>query len=53
MANFKGVDYLLIDSQWSGQELLVRQTVRQFVEERLSPEEMIPSLQSLGVLSKR
>jgi glutaryl-CoA dehydrogenase len=34
---FKGVDYLLIDSQFSEQELLVRQTARQFVEDRVMP----------------
>jgi glutaryl-CoA dehydrogenase len=34
---FKGVDYLLIDSQFSEQELLVRQTARRFVDERLMP----------------
>ena len=37
MANFKGVDYLLIDSQWNEQELLVRQTARQFVEDQVVP----------------
>src|SRR5258708_27238550 len=37
MANFKGVDYLLIDSQWNEQELLVRQTARQFVEDQVIP----------------
>jgi glutaryl-CoA dehydrogenase len=31
------VDYLLIDSMFSEQELLVRQTARQFVEDRLIP----------------
>lgn len=34
---FKGVDYLLIDSQLNEQELLVRQTTRQFVEDRVMP----------------
>jgi len=34
---FQGVDYLLIDSQFSEQELLVRQTARQFVEDRVMP----------------
>jgi glutaryl-CoA dehydrogenase len=34
---FKGVDYLLIDSQFSEQELLVRQTARQFVDDRVMP----------------
>lgn len=35
---FQGVDYLLIDSQFSEQELLVRQTARQFVEDRVMPQ---------------
>ncbi len=34
---FRGVDYMLLDSQLSEQELLVRQTARRFVEERLIP----------------
>ena len=34
---FRGVDYLLIDSLFSEQELLVRQTARQFVDERVIP----------------
>ena len=37
MVRFPGVDYLLIDSLFSEQELLVRQTARQFVDERVSP----------------
>lgn len=37
MAYFKGVDYLLIDSLWNEQELMVRQTARQFVEEQVVP----------------
>lgn len=37
MAKFAGVDYLLIDSQFSEQELLVRQTTRQFIEDRAIP----------------
>jgi glutaryl-CoA dehydrogenase len=37
MARFSGVDYLLIDSLFSEQELLVRQTARQFVEDRVVP----------------
>ncbi len=36
MARFSGVDYLLIDSLFSEQELLIRQTARQFVEDRVS-----------------
>jgi glutaryl-CoA dehydrogenase len=34
---FRGVDYLLIDTQFSEQELLVRQTARRFVDERVLP----------------
>mgnify|MGYP003352528748 CR=1 FL=1 len=34
---FPGVDYLLFDSQLSEQELLVRQTARQFVDDRVMP----------------
>ncbi|MCS7025118.1 MAG: acyl-CoA dehydrogenase family protein [Bryobacteraceae bacterium] len=37
MANFRGVDYLHIDSQFSEEEKMVRQTARQFVEERVMP----------------
>src|ERR1700676_4843074 len=37
MPRFPGVDYLLIDSQFSEQELLVRQTARRFVDERVLP----------------
>jgi glutaryl-CoA dehydrogenase len=37
MAHFRGVDYLHIDSLFSEQELLVRQTARQFVDERVIP----------------
>ena len=37
MARFPGVDYLLIDSLFCEQELLVRQTARQFVDERVLP----------------
>src|SRR6202171_2675394 len=37
MQPFRGVDYLLIDSLFNEQELLVRQTARQFVEERMIP----------------
>jgi glutaryl-CoA dehydrogenase len=38
MAKFPGVDYLLIDSQLNEQEKMVRQTARQFVDERVIPE---------------
>lgn len=59
---FRGVDYLLIDTQLSPQELLVRQTARQFVDERVLPlirdcfrdarfpRELIPEIGELGFL---
>jgi glutaryl-CoA dehydrogenase len=62
MARFSGVDYLLIDSLFSEQELLVRQTARQFVEDRVIPiirdcfrdarfpKELIPEFAQLGFL---
>jgi glutaryl-CoA dehydrogenase len=62
MQPFRGVDYLLIDSLFNEQELLVRQTARQFVEERMIPlirdcfrearfpSELIPELGRLGFL---
>src|SRR6266496_2445001 len=62
MARFPGVDYLRIDSQFSEQELLVRQTARQFVDERVLPlirdcyregrfpSELIPEMAHLGFL---
>jgi glutaryl-CoA dehydrogenase len=62
MPPFRGVDYLLIDSLFNEQELLVRQTARQFVDERLMPvirdcfrdarfpSELIPELGRLGFL---
>jgi glutaryl-CoA dehydrogenase len=34
---FPGVDYLLVDSQLTGAETLVRQTARRFVDERVLP----------------
>jgi glutaryl-CoA dehydrogenase len=37
MGRFPGVDYLLLDSSFSEQELLVRQTARQFVDDRVLP----------------
>ncbi len=37
MFPFRGVDYLEIDSLFSEQELMVRQTTRQFVEDRVIP----------------
>jgi glutaryl-CoA dehydrogenase len=62
MARFSGVDYLLIDSLFSEQELLVRQTARKFVEDRVIPiirdcfrdgrfpKELIPEFAQLGFL---
>ena len=59
---FRGVDYFAIDSLFSEQELLVRQTARQFAEERVVPLirdcyrearfpcELIPELAQLGFL---
>jgi glutaryl-CoA dehydrogenase len=38
MPRFAGVDYLLIDSLFSEEELLVRQTARRFVDERVVPQ---------------
>jgi glutaryl-CoA dehydrogenase len=35
--SFRGVDYMLFDSQLSEEELLVRQTARRFVDERVVP----------------
>ncbi|HEX2060769.1 MAG TPA: acyl-CoA dehydrogenase family protein [Thermoanaerobaculia bacterium] len=37
MASFPGVDYLEIDSLFSEEELMVRQTVRDFVDEEVLP----------------
>ena len=60
MSTFRGVDYLLIDSLFNEQELLVRQTARQFVEDRVLPairdcfrearfpRELIPEMGRLG-----
>jgi glutaryl-CoA dehydrogenase len=62
MARFPGVDYLRIDSLFSEQELLVRETARRFVDERVLPiigdcfdqarfpKELIPEIASLGLL---
>src|SRR5437660_5614582 len=62
MSRFPGVDYLLIDSQFNEQELLVRQTARQFVDERAQPlmrdcfrearfpKDLVPELGRLGFL---
>jgi glutaryl-CoA dehydrogenase len=60
MPRFTGVDYLQIDSLFNEQELLVRQTTRQFIEERAMPlirdcfrdgrfpKELIPEMGELG-----
>jgi len=60
MPRFAGVDYLQIDSLFNEQELLVRQTTRQFVEDRAMPlirdcfrdgrfpKELIPEMGELG-----
>ena len=60
MSSFRGVDYLLIDSLFNEQELLVRQTARQFVEDKVLPlirdcfresrfpRELIPEMGRLG-----
>src|SRR5579859_6339493 len=62
MQPFRGVDYLLIDSLFNEEELLVRQTARQFVDDKLIPvicdcfrdarfpSELIPELGRLGFL---
>ena len=62
MSRFAGVDYLQIDSLFSEQELLVRQTTRQFIEDRAVPlirdcfrdgrfpKELIPEMGELGFL---
>jgi glutaryl-CoA dehydrogenase len=59
---FAGVDFFNIDSQFSEQEFLVRQTARQFIDERVLPRirdcyregrfptELIPELGRLGFL---
>jgi glutaryl-CoA dehydrogenase len=59
---FRGVDYMLFDSQLNEQELLVRQTARRFVDERILPiirecyrdgrfpSELIPEVGELGFL---
>ncbi|MDX1585073.1 MAG: acyl-CoA dehydrogenase family protein, partial [Thermoanaerobaculia bacterium] len=60
--SFPGVDYLDIDSLFSEEELMVRQTVRDFVDEEVLPiieeahrkerfpEELIPKIAELGLL---
>ena len=48
MQPFRGVDYLLIDSLFNEQELLVRQTARQFVDDRLMPTPSAAPNRALG-----
>jgi glutaryl-CoA dehydrogenase len=62
MERFNGVDYMHIDSLFSEQELLVRQTARRFVDERVLPlirecyrdarfpKELIPEMAEMGFL---
>ncbi len=59
---FRGVDYFCIDSLFSEQELLVRQTARRFADEQIAPlirdcyrearfpSELIPHLAEMGFL---
>jgi len=59
---FKGVDYFSVDSQFTEQERLVRQTARRFADERVLPlirdcyrdarfpRELIPEMAELGFL---
>jgi glutaryl-CoA dehydrogenase len=58
--SFRGVDYFCVDSLFSEEELMVRQTARRFAEERISPlirdcyrearfpAELIPEMAELG-----
>ena len=60
--SFRGVDYMLFDSQLNEQELLVRRTARRFVDERVLPlirdcyrdgrfpSDLIPEIAQLGFL---
>jgi glutaryl-CoA dehydrogenase len=60
MARFPGVDYIQFDSLLSEQELMVRQTARQFVDDRVMPlvreafnsgtfpKQLIPEMAELG-----
>lgn len=62
MARFPGVDYLQFDSLLTEQELMVRQTARQFVDDRVVPvirdafnkaefpKQLIPEMAQLGFL---
>src|SRR6201992_2335892 len=60
--SFRGVDYFSVDSLFSEEELMVRQTARRFAEERVAPlirdcfrdgrfpSELIPEMAELGFL---
>src|ERR1039458_7958321 len=60
--SFRGVDYFLVDSLFSEEERLVRQTARRFADERILPlirdcfrdarfpSELIPEMADLGFL---
>ncbi len=60
--SFRGVDYFCVDSLFSEQELMVRQTARRFAEERILPVirdcwrdarfplELVPEMAELGFL---
>jgi len=60
MARFPGVDYMLVDSQFTDQEKMVRDTARRFVDEKVQPvirdcfregrfpKELIPEMGRLG-----
>src|SRR5436305_15132211 len=60
--SFRGVDYFAVDSLFSEQELMVRQTARRFADERIQPlirdcfrdarfpRELIPEMAELGFL---
>jgi glutaryl-CoA dehydrogenase len=62
MQKFQGVDYLAVDSLLSEEEILVRNTVREFVEEKVIPiiekhnragtfpMELIPQMGELGLM---
>lgn len=62
LMTYRGVDYLLIDGQFDEQEMLVRQTARRFVDERVMPvirecyregrfpSDLIPEMGELGFL---
>ena len=59
---FRGVDYFCVDSLFSEQELMVRQTARRFADERIQPlirdcfrdarfpTNLIPEMAELGFL---